>query len=187
MDGLLRKKDIVEAVGMAKSTVADWITEFHVFIPTVKHGAVTYYKPETLDVLNAIRELRELDQSKTQIMELLVKKGFPITVEEAVEDIERVVSGADSRDTLLTVMQMMGQAVVKIGEQDGRINRIESTVQASTERMDGQDGRISVTSEQVAELMRRVIEAEERAARAEVAAAEAKEQASKPWWKRIIK
>ncbi|WP_124118907.1 MerR family transcriptional regulator, partial [Paenibacillus xylanexedens] len=95
MDGLLRKKDLVEAVGVAKSTIADWVTEFHVYIPTVKHGAVTYYKPEALDVLNAIRELRELDNSKVQIMELLAKKGFPVTVEEAVEDVERVLSGAD--------------------------------------------------------------------------------------------
>jgi len=169
---------------MAKSTVADWIAEFGVYIPIVKYGAVTYYKPEAVDVLNAIRELRERDQSKVQIMELLAKKGFSITVEEAVEDIERIISGSDPRDTLLTVMQTMGQSVVMIGEQDGRINRIESTVQASTERMNGQDGRISETSEQVAELIRRVVEAEERAARAEAAATEAKEQANKPWWKK---
>jgi hypothetical protein len=107
LNGLLRKKDLIDGVGVAKSTIADWVTDFHVYIPTVKHGAVTYYKPEALDVLKAIREMRELDQSKVQIMELLAKRGFPITVEEAVADVERVVAGADSRDTLLTVMQAM--------------------------------------------------------------------------------
>lgn len=186
MNGLLRKKDLVEAVGVAKSTIADWVTEFHVFIPTVKHGAVTYYKPEALDVLNAIRELRELDYSKVQIMELLTKKGFPVTVEEAIEDVERVLSGADSRDTLLTVMQTMGQAVVEIGKQTEQINRITTRIEEQSERMDGQDGRISETVGQVDELRRTVeemqrqlAEAQAEAAAARSEAAEAKEQANK--------
>lgn len=194
MDGLLRKKDLVEALKpLAKSTIADWVTEFGVYIPIVKHGAVTYYKPEAVDVLKAIRELREKDQSKVQIMELLAKKGFSITVEEAVEDIERIISGSDPRDTLLTVMQTMGQAVVKIGDQEGRINRVETRFEEQSERIDGQDGRILTVEEKqdeqaelVDELMRRVIEAEERSARAEAAAAAAQEQANKSIWKRIL-
>lgn len=191
MNGLLRKKDLVEAVGVAKSTIADWVTEFHVFIPTVKHGSVTYYKPEALDVLKAIRELRELDQSKVQIMELLSKRGFPVTVEEAVEDVERVLSGADSRDTLLTVMQTMGQAIVKLGDQDGSINRIETRIEEHSERLDEQDGRISETVDQVAELHRMVEEMKCQldATKAEAAAAQeraerAEAEANKPWWRR---
>ncbi|MFX3643247.1 MAG: MerR family transcriptional regulator [Candidatus Pristimantibacillus sp.] len=191
MDGLLRKKDLVEAVGVAKSTIADWVTEFHVFIPTVKHGAVTYYKPEALDVLNAIRELRELDQSKVQIMELLSRKGFPVTVEEAVEDVERVLSGADSRDTLLTVMQTMGQAVVEIGKQTDRLNRHEERISEHGERMDGQDGRISKTVDQVADLRQTVEEMKCQLAATQAEAAAAKERAEraeaearKPWWRR---
>lgn len=98
--------------------------------------------PEALDVLKTIRELRKKDQSKVHIMELLAKKGFPLTVEEAVEDIERIISGSDPRDTLLTVMQTTGQVLVKIGDQDGRINRVETRVEEQSERIDGQDGRI---------------------------------------------
>lgn len=198
MDGLLRKKDLVEAVGVAKSTIADWVTEFHVFIPTVKHGAVTYYKPEALDVLNAIRELREQDQSKVQIMELLSKKGFPVTVEEAVEDVERVLSGADSRDTLLTVMQTMGQAVVEIGKQTERQNRIETRIEEYSERLDGQDGRIQNVEEKQGETVGRMTDLERTveelarqlaATKAEAAAAKeraerAEAEASKPWWRR---
>ncbi|MEX3922279.1 MerR family transcriptional regulator [Paraburkholderia sp. BR10872] len=186
MDGLLRKKDLVESVGVAKSTIADWVTEYHVFIPSLKHGAVTYYKPEALDVLNAIRELREQNYSKVQIMELLAKRGFPVTVEEAVEDVERVLSGADSRDTLLTVMQTMGQAVVEIGKQTERQNRIETRIEEHSERMDGQDGRIAETADQVAilrhvveEMQQQLIAAQVEVAAAKQEAAEAKEQASK--------
>jgi DNA-binding transcriptional MerR regulator len=186
MDGLLRKKDLVDAVGVAKSTIADWVTEFAVYIPMVKHGAVTYYKPEALDVLNYIRELREQEQSKVQIMQLLAKKGFPITVEEAVEDVERVLSGADPRDTLLTVMQTMGQAVVEIGKQTERQNRMETRISEHSERMDGQDGRISEAVDQVAdlrqafeEMQRQLAEAQAEAAAARSEAAAAKEQANK--------
>lgn len=198
MNGLLRKKDLVEAVGVAKSTIADWVTEFHVFIPTVKHGAVTYYKPEALDVLNAIRELRELDYSKVQIMELLTKKGFPVTVEEAVEDVERVLSGADPRDTLLTVMQTMGQAVVEIGKQTEQINRITTRIEEHSERMDGQDGRIQTVEEKQDEQVGRMTDLEQTvkelaeqlaATKAEAAAAKeraerAEAEANKPWWRR---
>lgn len=186
MDGLLRKKDLVESVGVAKSTIADWVTEYHVFIPSLKHGAVTYYKPEALNVLNVIRELREQNYSKVQIMELLAKRGFPVTVEEAVEDVERVLSGADSRDTLLTVMQTMGQAVVEIGKQTERQNRIETRIEEHSERMDGQDGRIAETADQVAilrhvveEMQQQLIAAQVEVAAAKQEAAEAKEQASK--------
>ncbi|PSR26089.1 MAG: hypothetical protein C7B43_14845 [Sulfobacillus benefaciens] len=31
---LLRKRDLVDKLGVAKSTVADWVMEFRVFIPT---------------------------------------------------------------------------------------------------------------------------------------------------------
>ncbi|RED51138.1 MerR family transcriptional regulator [Cohnella lupini] len=193
MDGLLRKKDLVDVVGVAKSTIADWVTEFAVYIPTVKHGAVTYYKPEALDVLNYIRELREQEQSKVQIMQLLAKKGFPITVEEAVEDVQRVLSGADPRDTLLTVMQTMGQAVVEIGKQTERQNRIETRISEQNDRMDGQDGRIQTVEgkqdeaagrmtdleQKIEEMRQQLVNAQAEAAAAKQEAAEAKEQANK--------
>ena len=184
MDGLLRKKDLVEAVGVAKSTVADWITEFHVFIPTVKHGAVTYYRPEAVDVLNTIRELREQDYSKVQIMELLAKRGFPVTVEEAVEDVERVMAGADPRDTLLTVMQTIGQAVAEIGKQTERQNRIEARVDEHSTRLDGQDGRMANLEQTVKELAQQLAEARAEAAAAKERAERAEAEANKPWWKR---
>ncbi len=54
MDGedgrmLLRKRDLVNALGVAKSTVADWVSEFNVFIPTIQDGALTLYKREALE------------------------------------------------------------------------------------------------------------------------------------------
>lgn len=122
---LLRKKDLHPAVGVAKSTVADWIEDFNVYIPKVKQGNVTYYKPETIDVLNFIKQCREQNYQKHQIMEMLSDKGFPITVEDAVQDIKKALEGDSPRDTLLTVMQTMGQAVSKLAEQDERLDELD--------------------------------------------------------------
>ena len=152
---LLRKKDLHPAVGVPKSTVADWIEDFNVYIPKVKHGSVTYYKPETIDVLLFIKQCREQHYQKNQIMEMLSEKGFPITVEEAVEDVKRALEGTNSRDTLLTVMQTMGQAVTKIAEQDERMDRFD-------ERMERQDGALKTLHLSQSEQVGRIDDLEKR-------------------------
>jgi DNA-binding transcriptional MerR regulator len=122
---LLRKKDLHPKVDVAKSTVADWIEDFNVYIPKVKQGNVTYYRPETIDVLLFIKQCREQNYQKHQIMEMLTNKGFPITVEDAVHDIKKALEGDSPRDTLLAVMQTMGQAVSKLAEQDERLDELD--------------------------------------------------------------
>jgi len=179
MDRLLRKKELLDAVGVAKSTIADWVIEFHMYIPTVKQGAVTYYRPEAVYVLNAIKELRHLDYSKPQILELLAKRGFPITVEEAVEDVQKIVSQADARDTLLNVMQSMGMTVAEIGKQTDRINLHEEVITKQSERLDGQNGRIIELEKTLKEL-----KYELHTTREELAIT--KEQVNKSIWRRIF-
>jgi DNA-binding transcriptional MerR regulator len=146
---LLRKKDLHPAVEMPKSTVADWIEDFNIFIPKVKHGNVIYYKPESIDVLLFIKQCREQNYHKQQIMELLSEKGFPITVKEAVEDVKRALEGDTPRDTLLAVMQTMGQTVAKIAEQDERLQQQDERLNGQGEalktlqnKQSNQDGRI---------------------------------------------
>lgn len=139
---LLRKKDLHPAVEMPKSTIADWIEDFNVFIPKVKHGNVIYYKPETIDVLLFIKQCREQNYHKQQIMELLSEKGFPITVEDAVNDIKKALEGDTPRDTLLTVMQTMGQTVAKIAEQDERLDGQDESLKTLENKLSDQNGRI---------------------------------------------
>lgn len=167
MRGLLRKKDVVEALGVAKSTVSDWMIEFHVYIPTVKDGGMTYYKPETLDVLYEIKRLRDEGYAKVQIMKLLAERGFPITVEDAVQDVQELVrDGSDYKGALLTVMQTMGQAVVQIGEQTDRLDRHE-------DRLDGQDGRMIEMEMQLAKVIQELAVTKEQL-----------DEMKKPWWER---
>lgn len=176
MDNLLRKKDLVDAIGVAKSTVADWIAEFRVFIPMVKHGAVIYYRPEAIKVLEKIKKLREINHSKVQIMEQLSRDGFPITVEDAAEDVKRVLSGSGPRDTLLTVMQTMGQAIIEIGRQTERQDRIETRIEEYSEQV---DGHLAEMLQTIQEMQRQLDDT-----KAELAAT--KEQANKSIWKKMF-
>lgn len=139
---LLRKKDLYEKVKIPKSTVADWIEDFSVYIPKSKQGNVTYYRPEAIDVLLFIKQCREQNYQKQQIFGLLAKKGFPITVEEALEDVQNALNTSENyRDTLLTIMQTTGQAVIKIADQ-------EQSIVALQEKENEQDGTLKTLQQQ---------------------------------------
>lgn len=150
---LLRKKDLHEKVGIPKSTVADWLLEFHVYIPKVKQGKVTYYKKEALEVLQFIKGCREKNYDKSQIFQLLADKGFPITVEEAVQDVKKVIEES-SRDSLLMIMQTMGQAINKIAEQDEKISETKKVIEYQQERIELLEKRIKEMDEIRTELER---------------------------------
>ena len=150
---LLRKKDLHEKVGIPKSTVADWLLEFHVYIPKVKQGRVTYYKKEVLEVLQFIKGCREKNYDKSQIFQLLADKGFPITVEEAVQDVKKVIEES-SRDSLLMIMQTMGQAINKIAEQDEKISETKKVIEYQQERIELLERRIKEMDEIRTELER---------------------------------
>jgi DNA-binding transcriptional MerR regulator len=149
---LLRKKDLHPEIDMPKSTVADWIEDFNVYIPKVKRGNVTYYRPETIDVLKFVKQCRDQNYQKPQIMEMLAKKGFPITVDEAVEDIKKALEFDSPRDTLLTVMQTQGQALVKIAEQDERLDKQDESLKALEDKGNEQDGRLNELEKRNAEI-----------------------------------
>ncbi|WP_077303982.1 MerR family transcriptional regulator [Terribacillus halophilus] len=136
---LLRKKDLHDQVGVAKSTVADWVEDFAVYIPKVKQGNVTYYKPETIDVLKFIKQCRDQNYHKAQIMQLLSEKGFPVTVDEAIEDVKQAIEADNPRDNLMNMMMMTGQAVAKLADQDERLNGHDESLRSLEERQRRQE------------------------------------------------
>lgn len=118
MENLLRKKDVTEAVGVPKTTVNDWINDFAPFIPKVRNGRTTYYKPEAVNVLLRVKALREKGYDKSQIsMEL--SRMFAIDADEVENKIEKSEGRSDqasNRDALLTVMQTMGKVMERMTE-----------------------------------------------------------------------
>jgi len=170
---LLRKKDLVEILGLPKSTISDWLIEFHVYVPKVKQGAITFYKPEAVDVLKAIKELREQGYHKVQIFEILAERGFPVTVDEAVEDMKRVLQmqrEQQPRDAVFAVAQTAAQLSAKMSE-------IDEAVQELGRKQDETDGRIAELERQL-EAVRRELEQ----TKAELAA-----ERAKPWWRKLFR
>lgn len=128
MKELLRKKDVVDAVGVAKSTISDWISEFHMYIPAVKQGTATYYKPITIEVLQTVKELRDKGISKPEIAEKLAEQ-FPINADDVAQGVSKVVKESEGRsDALITVMSTMGKVVEQIGRQDGQMREMHETL-----------------------------------------------------------
>ncbi len=118
---LLRKKELVSELGVAKSTLADWVAEFQVFIPTMQDGAITWYPREALEVLTAIKAMREQNLPKPEIYARLHQKGFPVTVKEAVNDVHRAIK-PDPRQSLLEVMNQVGTALERLVTQEDALN-----------------------------------------------------------------
>ena len=190
---MLRKKDLHPKVGVAKSTVADWIEDFSVYIPKVKHGNVTYYKAETIDVLNFIKQCRDQNYQKQQIMQMLSEKGFPITVEDAIEDVKKALEVESPRDTLLAVMQTMGEAVADIADQQERLDGHDKLLESLGEKQNGQDESLKTLERRQGEIEKRTDEVdylkqEIEALRKELAATkeEVKEIDSRSFFKRLF-
>ncbi|GAA3332265.1 hypothetical protein GCM10020331_091760 [Ectobacillus funiculus] len=119
----------------------------------VRQGKVTYYRKEVLEVLQFIKGCREKNYDKSQIFQLLADKGFPITIEEAAQDVKKVIEES-SRDSLLTIMQTMGQAVSKIAEQDEQIRETKKVIEYQQERIELLERRIKEMDEIRTELER---------------------------------
>ncbi|MEK4026973.1 MerR family transcriptional regulator [Sporosarcina sp. FSL W7-1283] len=138
MDRLLLKKDVTAAVDAPKTTVNDWIHDFRAFIPIVREGRTTYYKPEAVNVLLAVKRMREEGLDKTRIARELPGLGFSIDHDEMVNKVEKArghaeqAENARNRDGFLAVMQTMSVAMERMTE-------LEREVQESKVRMVEQD------------------------------------------------
>lgn len=137
MNGLLKKKDVTEAVGAPKTTIHDWMQEFSAFIPKIKNGQTVYYKPQAVDVLLEIKRMREEGLDKTQIAMELPSMGFAMDADETVNKVQKVRSQAEqsgNRDALMTVMQTMAVTMERMTE-------LEKAVQESKEKQIEQQRR----------------------------------------------
>lgn len=146
---LLRKKDLHPKVGVPKTTVADWITEFNIFIPKTRHERTTFYKPEAIKVLQFIKQCRDQGLQKHQIMQLLVENGFPITAEEEnAEDIlESIEKNRSTNDELLPLIKTTGQLTNKIVSMETAVKEQNERIQYLDERTDKQDERLNGQAE----------------------------------------
>ncbi|EEO3834819.1 hypothetical protein COE65_28975 [Bacillus sp. AFS051223] len=174
-ENLLRKKEVIEKVGMAKSTISDWIEDFKIYIPTVKRNNVIYYHPKTINILLDIKELRSQNYSKDQIHKILNDKGYPINVEEVKEEKVNLVF-QDIQSEFPEYMELFGLALSQISNQDGRLKRYEQEVSEMKMLQDGQQERIEKQEEMINKLKDELEQIKK-----EIAVSKDKQQ--KKWWK----
>lgn len=155
---LLRKKDLHPEIGVAKSTIADWIEDFNIYIPRVQQENVTYYRPETLDVLRFIKQCREQNYQKQQIMEALSANNFPVTVEEAKEDAEKAINKYvnPNGEDFFSIFRTMGQAVQKLSNQDESITSLQNKENEHDGRIENVEKRTERTDEMVESLKQEI-------------------------------
>lgn len=166
---LLRKKDVVDLVGAAKSTVSDWIIDYAAFVPTVQQGNKTYYRVEAVEVLKAVKEMRDRDVSKTQIAEELAKQ-FPIDADIMAGTIEKARLGeTDKSDAMITVMATMSKVFEHMERQDERIRRQDEQVAIMAEEVikvsEGIQKELAASREKTEELEKKIRELQEEKAK----------------------
>lgn len=167
------------------------MTDFNMFMPTVKNGSVTYYQPETLDVLKAIKELKEQGfLFKMDIVPVLMDRGFSITVEDSVEELQKAFSDADSKDVQTKVItelaRQSGQLEVVTGRMDGLTDRIDGQdelLEQQVKRLEDQDGRITVATDEMAAIK---LQLEEVVKQLAVANERIEAEASKGFFARLL-
>lgn len=178
MKQMLRKREVIDQVNVPKSTVTDWIIEFHMFIPTTKEGSVTYYRPDCIPVLLEIKRLREENYSKPDILREL-KTRFPITVEgSAAEEIRMTLD--NEKDPPSTVQSLDPEIVERMKMAVRFVGQHSELLQQHHVRLNNQEQNITDHESNIQELQKQLEEI-----KAELASTqELLLRKKKRWWQR---
>lgn len=131
MDGriqYLRKRDLVAALGVPKSTVSDWINEFAAFVPSRREDGVTFYRSETIEVLQAIQTHRTAGHNKAAVVRLLADQGFALN-----EDHYSVSLTVGDPST--QVLATLSLAMATLAGQGGKIEALEREIAELREQL----------------------------------------------------
>jgi len=147
---LLRGKDIARLLGVQRSTLANWAIEFSLFIPTVRQGRRKYFRPEAVEILRHIRNLREEGCDKLQILESLTKE-FPIDIDVAEKRAAWSFSAKEHRtskerqDAVYLAMQSFGEVnerldrlIQHVGGVNTKNKRLRELLQSDGQTIDRQ-------------------------------------------------
>ncbi|MGE6620024.1 MerR family transcriptional regulator [Bacillus mycoides] len=160
IEGLLRKKDVIERVGIPKSTISDWIEDFKLYIPTIKQNNIVYYRPETIKILLEVKELRNQNYSKDQIHQMLNEKGYTIQVEIEERPSNPVFqSEQNGQNEVLKYMELLGLTLSTVSEQEERLKRYEEEVSKlkifhdkQSEQIEKQEATLQILQEELEQL-----------------------------------
>ena len=135
----LLMKDIAELIGVRRSILANWASEFSMFIPTVKQGRKEYFRPRAVEVLRHIRNLKEEDNNKLEIVESLTKE-FPIEIDKINKVKEQVTKTYNSKRNSkrkggLDVVYLAMQSLCEVNERLDRLIQQVADANPENERL----------------------------------------------------
>ncbi|WP_396135487.1 MerR family transcriptional regulator [Bacillus sp. 3255] len=76
--------ELPELLEIPRTTIRNWLTVYHEFIPTVQQGKSTFYANDAVSVLRRISFLREHLYSHSTIKEILLEEGYETVDESSV-------------------------------------------------------------------------------------------------------
>ncbi|GAB3056417.1 MerR family transcriptional regulator [Virgibacillus ainsalahensis] len=142
---LLGINGLCHIVGISENTAADWIKDFNVYIPKADQQDATYYHPEAIEVLKFIKQCKDQNYAKPQIMDMLANRSFPITVDSSIEDVKTTLEQGNYKENILSVMQTIGMTVSNVANQEKWLKTIQ-------EQQYEQNKRIKHTEKQTEEI-----------------------------------
>lgn len=142
---LLGIRGLCLIVGISENTAANWIKDFNVYIPTADQQDDTYYHPEAIEVLKFIKQCKDQNYEKPQIMEMLKNRSFPITVDSSIKDVQTTLENGNYKENILSVMQTIGMTVSNVADQEKWLKNIQ-------EKQDRQNKRIEHAEKQAKEI-----------------------------------
>jgi len=122
---LLTMNGLCHIVNVSKNTLTEWMDDFNVYIPKSESQQVTYYHPESIDVLKFIKTCKSQNYTNTQIKEMLTNRNIPVKSDHTLDDIQRSIDNGSYKDNILTMMQTIGITVSKSIELEKEIKTLK--------------------------------------------------------------
>ena len=122
---LLTINGLCYIVDVSEDTMLVWIEDFNVYIPKTEDENITYYHPESIDVLKFIKKCKSADYQNSQISEMLANRNIVTTTDSPIEEIQNSIDKGSHKENILTVMQTIGKTVSNVSNQEKEINALK--------------------------------------------------------------
>ncbi|WP_265182101.1 MerR family transcriptional regulator [Geomicrobium sp. JCM 19055] len=154
-------KDIVNEMNLPRSTITDWLSDFHMYIPIHRNGSRKLYKRETIDVLRAIHEYRTMEIDKQEIMYRL-KERFPIVLDDeddreaVIKHLDHIHSTDQAHPDLMNFMRLQATTVRDLQKEQIKLNEVleeqEKTIASLTNEQGDHTANLNILENRIKEM-----------------------------------
>ncbi|WP_167506273.1 MerR family transcriptional regulator [Halobacillus faecis] len=187
----MRLKDLASELDVARTTVSDWVTDFHMFIPYVMDGRSKFYEPAALDVLREVQRLKKQGIYKADIYKELKEMDFALVVEDAAEEIKNELQSNLSLDKREDLLNMFKVAINQKQMLENHDKRFEEHERVITQFKEENDKKFEEQSEALNEIKKSYSQAASSEELNELkkeneSLKKRLEKLEKPWYKKLL-